>query len=219
MMMNAPIFEPTARRFAGRWPLISLCLWFVLVAALFAFLWTYESTAGSAGDPKASWPQEASIKPSEGRALLMFAHPRCPCTRASLKELAEILANRPVLESATVIFFRPKHADGDWTDSRLVRQARSIKGVDVGFDEDGLLARKFGVETSGHVLLYDGEERLLFSGGITAFRSHEGPNAGRDAVLALCQGQTMAMKATPIFGCPLYKLSAPCTGDACEVGQ
>jgi hypothetical protein len=208
---------PVAKR-PARWPLISLCLWLVLVAGMFAVLWTFESTAGPQGDPEARWPKDASLKlTEEGRTLLMFAHPRCPCTRASMKELEQVLAKRPGLESARIIFFRPPGAGDDWTDSSLVRTARSMTGVDVSFDEGGLLAQKFGVETSGHVLLYDADETLLFSGGITALRNHEGANAGREAVSALSQGQPSALKETPIYGCPLHNRASCCPEKTCEV--
>lgn len=216
--MNTPIAEPPDRVRPARWPLVSLCVWFVVVAALFACLWTYESTAGSSGEPSATWPTDISLQqPREGRALLLFAHPRCPCTRASLRELRKVLANGPSFESARILFFCPPDAGADWTDTALVREARSIGGVEVGFDENGRLARTFGVETSGHLLLYDASARLQFSGGITAKRNHEGENAGRDAVLAISQGRSPALKATPIFGCPLHNRSRMCEGNDCEV--
>ncbi len=91
-----------------------------------------------------------------------------------------------------------------------------MTGVDVSFDEEGLLAQKFGVETSGHVLLYDGNGQLLFSGGITGLRNHEGANAGRDALLAFSQGQSHRLKETPVFGCLLYDRSAKCQAENCE---
>ena len=38
--------------------------------------------------------------------------------------------------------------------------------------------QRFGAETSGQTLLYDRDGRLLFSGGTTGSRGHDGDNAG-----------------------------------------
>ncbi len=78
-MMNAPIAERPCRPRWARWPLVSVGVWIVLVVLLLAFMWTYESTPGSQGDPKALWPDEIALEPrGQGRTLLMFAHPRAP---------------------------------------------------------------------------------------------------------------------------------------------
>lgn len=212
--MNAPLSDQSC---PAPWPMVSLCLWLMLIGAMFGFLWMYESTAGSQGDPKADWPTGVSLKPApKGRTLLMFAHPRCPCSRASLHEFQHILQNCPSLESARIIFYCPPNAGGDWTDTSLVRTAQSLPGVEVSFDEGGDLAEKFGVATSGHILLYDAHQDLLFSGGITALRNHEGANSGRESVMALIQGQSSITKETPVFGCPLDNGSPVCPENRCN---
>lgn len=78
-----------------------------------------------------------------------------------------------------------------------------MKGVDVCWDVDGREARRFGVATSGHLLFYNADEELLFSGGITAVRNHEGWNVGRAAVIAHGEGRSDAERQTSVFGCPL----------------
>jgi hypothetical protein len=71
------------------------------------------------------------------------------------------------------------------------------------FDPDGVEARRFGAETSGHTLLFAGDGRLLFSGGITASRGHAGDNAGESVIVALVNNQTPALTRTLVFGCSL----------------
>jgi len=73
-------------------------------------------------------------------------------------------------------------------------------------DQDAAVARSYSAATSGQTLLYDGKGNLLFSGGITAGRGHEGDNRGQQAVVGLIAGQPTAAlpMQTPVFGCPLY---------------
>jgi hypothetical protein len=70
-------------------------------------------------------------------------------------------------------------------------------------DENGQLASAFGAETSGHVLFYDANGILQFSGGITSMRGHEGRSLGGDAILARLLGREAAADQALTFGCPL----------------
>jgi hypothetical protein len=70
-------------------------------------------------------------------------------------------------------------------------------------DPEGAAALRFGASTSGQTLLYNDSGRLVFNGGITAARGHEGPNDGQDAVIALLQNRPPLHTATPVFGCSL----------------
>jgi hypothetical protein len=59
-------------------------------------------------------------------------------------------------------------------------------------------------------MLYDGNGRLLFSGGITGARGHSGDNAGRSTVLSLLSRDTVDRAETPVFGCSLFDPEARC---------
>ncbi len=109
--------------------------------------------------------------------------------------------------SARVLFAAPSGGGKDWTRADLWDQAAAIPGVQMLLDPDGLLAHRFGAATSGQVLLYSADGRLLFQGGITAARGHEGDNNGSVAILALIAQRDMAraQMQTPVFGGPLYR--------------
>ena len=62
----------------------------------------------------------------------------------------------------------------------------------------------FHAETSGQTALYDATGNLLFSGGITSARGHEGDNDGRAAVVSLLTSDGAEERETPVFGCPLF---------------
>jgi len=91
----------------------------------------------------------------------------------------------------------------DWEQTDLWRRAASIPGVSLTRDDDGVEAQRFDAATSGQTVVYDGDDRLLFSGGITAARGHEGDNPGRTAILSLLASAGGEQRSTPVFGCSL----------------
>jgi hypothetical protein len=180
--------------------------WIAVVAFGLGFLLRYESTPGRVGVVGPSWPVTSSIQRSgPNPTLVMLAHPHCPCTRASVGELAQIVADTQGKLNAYVLFTKPQGAGADWDDTELRRTAAAIPGVTVLTDADGNEARRFGAETSGHTLLFDPKGMLLFSGGITASRGHAGRNAGESAIIAAVNGQRSDRARTPVFGCSLIR--------------
>jgi glyoxylase-like metal-dependent hydrolase (beta-lactamase superfamily II) len=140
----------------------------------------------------------------------MVAHPHCPCTRASLAELERIIARCRGAVTAHVLFLKPGRSPQDWEKTGLWRTAAAIPDVRPVADVDGAEAVHFGARTSGHVLLYDPSGRLLFSGGITGSRGHQGDNPGRVAVIALIAGGRADPARTVVFGCPLFEPRPRC---------
>jgi hypothetical protein len=89
----------------------------------------------------------------------------------------------------------------------LWRRAAAIPGVIALRDRDGAKAKSFGAETSGDVIAYGNDGRLLFHGGLTAARGHEGDSFGRQRLLAVLRGETPDRRDSPVFGCNLDELS------------
>jgi len=135
----------------------------------------------------------------------MFAHPHCPCTRASLGELERLLAQAPGRLSAHVVFLKLAETPADWEKTDLWRKASSITGVTVYVDQAGKEAQRFHAETSGQTLLYDSTGNLRFQGGITFARGHAGDNPGRTALQELLREGHSNQVKTPVFGCALFE--------------
>jgi hypothetical protein len=192
-------------RLASRLAWIGAAGWLLAVAGGFAILWKYKTTPGDAGAlSPGSWPAGTAVRPSADRAtLLLFAHPRCDCTRATVAELARLMARFHERLEARVLFWTPPEAPADWSKGDLWTSAERIPGVTALRDAGGAEASRFGVATSGAVVLYDPRGRLLFKGGVTAARGHEGDSFGQERIASLLTTGTADRADAPVFGCAL----------------
>lgn len=162
------------------------------------FVWDrFDWTAGGVG--------QARDIPEAGPArwrLVLFAHPHCPCLRASLAELAEVVQRAPNL-SVRVVFVRPERTSEGWERGSSWEAASRMTGVETSCDADGAEARSFGAETSGHAELIDPLGRVVFRGGLTSGRGRNGESAGRRAILDWIEHNAGAASA-PVYGCLLF---------------
>jgi hypothetical protein len=177
---------------------------FAVVVGMYGLV-RYQMTPAAVGQEVPSlWPSNLSFSRNNDRAtLIMTLHPECPCSRASVNELAQLMARSAGRLNARVLFIHPKNAPADWLNSDLWRQAKAIPGATVSLDEDGHDAAAFGASISGQVMVYDASGVLRFSGGITDGRGHEGDNAGLLSILSLVQNGKSQVSATPVYGCSL----------------
>jgi hypothetical protein len=180
--------------------------WIVTLSFGLRTLLRYESAPGGVGTVPSTWPTESKIHlETSGETLVMLAHPHCPCTRASVGELAQLMARVQGKVRAYVLFLKPDNSGTDWEDTDLRRSAAAIPGVTVLSDVDGAEAARFGAETSGHTLLFNSAGHLLFSGGITESRGHAGGNAGERAIVSLVNNHAADRAKTFVFGCSLVE--------------
>jgi hypothetical protein len=180
-------------------------IWLAAVVTGLGLMAVYANRAGAAAHAPVEWPLSSRLhRRPDAPALVMLAHPRCDCTRASLTELAELMARMPGRADAFVLFIKPQSVTEDWERTDLWRQAARIPGVTVVRDDNGVEAARFGSQTSGQTLLYDAGGRLVFDGGTTGSRGHVGENAGVDALIARLGGSARNRASTPVYGCDLF---------------
>jgi hypothetical protein len=188
--------EPPASPRATTLLRIAAAAWAVAALAGLGALGAYAARPGSAGAAASHWPGASRVpRPAARPELLLFVDARCPCATASLGELARLLGRAPGPVDACVV------ASGD------VRTAGPVAGASLVADPRAEEAGRFGVATSGHVLLFDADGRLLFSGGITPARGHRGDSFGAAAVASLLAGRPAPSEA-PVFGCPIERKGA-----------
>jgi hypothetical protein len=179
-------------------------LWGSLLVVGFLFLAQEEFTPVEVSIPMTLFPPGSAVRlVSDKLTLVLFVHPHCPCTRASLHELDGLLAETQNRVSATVVFTIPDGVPAGWEQGDLWNSATNIPGLRVIRDQGGGEAHQFDVEGSGHVLLYAPSGKLLFSGGITSSRGHEGDNVGRSAIVSFVLNGHARVSHTPVFGCSL----------------
>jgi hypothetical protein len=201
--------------------LLLVCLaWGSAVAAGLAALHRYEATPGRAAASPQRWPTPSHVALDTNRhTLVIFIHPQCPCSAASIEQLDRMVAQCGDRLSVYVIAAIPQGAPAGFENSRTLNAAAGIPGVRLLADPGNHEATRFGAETSGHVLLYEPGGRLKFSGGITAGRGHAGDNAASDAVLAMVTGRAPApvdaapmpglLNRSPVYGCSLSGAITP----------
>jgi hypothetical protein len=166
----------------------------------------YSEAPGIATHVPKLWPADSILARDARRpTLIMFLHPRCPCSRASVGELERLLARVDGRLDVSVAFVEPPHAGAGWEETDLIRRVRSLQGVRFYMDKDGTEARLFGAETSGQTLLYEPSGKLRFQGGITPGRGHAGDNPGRSALEDLVLRGRANSNDTPVFGCALFE--------------
>lgn len=185
--------------------ILGCALWAAAVAFGVSRMLAYETSPGIAASAPSRWPADSRISLSSDRAtLIMVVHPRCPCTRASMGELAKLMASVQGRVTVYVLFVKPAGMIENWEKTDLWREAEEIPDVMALCDEGGIEASRFRAETSGQVILYDARGRLLFQGGITAGRGRAGDNEGADAICSLLTGGEADKATSPVFGCSVF---------------
>ncbi len=181
-----------------------LLAWVLAIGAGMLLMHAYAAYPGDPGEPSTRWPVGTRLGHDGDRStLLIFLHPKCPCSRASVTELAAILAQADGRVAAQAVLFRPLGVRDPWFPSDLLAELAEIADLEIAPDPGGEEARRFGVATSGHVLLYDTRGDLAFSGGITPGRGERPDAAGRSAMLARLLAGAGRCPDGPVFGCPL----------------
>lgn len=190
-----------------KWVLLPLiALWGILALGGSVVLARYSGTPGEDGTPTEHWPTDSSLPhASDQYTLIMFLHPLCPCSQASVGELARLLTSVQHRTRTLVVFTRPEGLDEYIHDDALWKRATALENVTVMEDASGAEAARFGAMTSGHTLLFDAAGHRVFTGGITPSRGHQGDNKGSTAIATLVKNSTNTTTAahTPVFGCSL----------------
>jgi hypothetical protein len=193
-----------SRALRARFPVL-IGLWALLVAAGWAGLHAYQAKPGPSDAAVAMWPDAAPFARAAGRpTLVLVAHPDCPCTLATIDELARLAGPLAGKVDLHVLFYADPAFDAAWRRGAAWSRAGALPGATLHEDPLGRFARVLGTQTSGHILVFAADGQRLFSGGITASRGERGDSAGADAILRrLTTGETTRTTSS-VFGCLLW---------------
>lgn len=177
---------------------VLLAAWFILSLAGFAGLSIYELTPGKGSAVQAHLPST-----STRYLATVFVHPLCPCSEATLAELASLLTSCPEL-SAELYFVKHESLDYQLQESRLWKLASAFPRTKLIVDDSGHRAKALGAATSGQTFISDASGGMVFAGGITGARGHIGANIGSSRVERAVKGNLVKQESTPVFGCPIF---------------
>jgi hypothetical protein len=120
----------------SKWPTGFLTLagafWVSFVAIGFLILAEEQFTPVKVMPRVALFPPNCGFQlVSDKPTLVLFAHPHCPCTLASLHELAVLIAQTKNRVSAIVVFTIPDGVPAGWEQGDLWDSAKTIPGLHV----------------------------------------------------------------------------------------
>lgn len=189
------------------WVGVTLGVWAVAVVVAFGALWRYGNTPGEQDALPAGWVAPAGLAVAEGRpTLVLFAHPRCPCTRATMAAIERLQRDVPVGFATRVVFYEPVGVDAAWREGGLWSRAGKLVDAHVIADPGGEIAASAGARVSGHVALVGEDGAALFQGGLTPSRGHEGDSLGLLSVRAILRDRRdmePVGRVAPVYGCSI----------------
>ncbi|MFN8610659.1 MAG: hypothetical protein U0931_24170 [Vulcanimicrobiota bacterium] len=184
---------------------LAWAVWFCLAWLGVFWLADHENQPGASAMAPVRWPACSQLSLSHHRPLLLvFLHPRCPCSRACLNELNRLSSRYPGSYDLTVVIGLPgrlaaRDAEEMLVSIRRIPQARTY--LDTGLEE----CRRFGCYTSGQALLYSAQGRLRYQGGLTGWRAHEGENLSQQILADCLQTSAAGISSRPVYGCGLRR--------------
>ena len=119
-------------------------------------------------------------------------------------ELARIVRFTQSELDVVVLVYAPEIMQDGWERTDLWDSFSSIPGVRVIADVDGEQIKQFGARTSGECALFDENGTLVFGGGITSGRGHEGDNIGSQSIIAFSRGHSIPASYSHVFGCNIF---------------
>ncbi|MCG3127772.1 MAG: hypothetical protein CHACPFDD_02644 [Phycisphaerae bacterium] len=177
-------------------------VWLAAIVAARVMAARYERTPGPGAAPCA-WPNDVSLQRSATHlTLLVFVHPRCPCTRATIETLDRVLRTCGDTVQTFVIACDPSRRDPDWRAAALLAAAAALPSCTVMHDSDAAVTRAFGAKTSGLVALYSPAGHVLYWGGMTEARGMSGQGVGAEVLRRAIAGERVTIPR-PVFGCSL----------------
>ncbi|MBC7530849.1 MAG: RedB protein [Oligoflexus sp.] len=180
--------------------------WMAPIVFGFYLLDKHTMEAGESANAPVVWPQgSALIRSNDQFNLVLLIHPECPCSLATVNELEKLMSKSGDRLKSKVLVYRASNDLTGEGGSLLRSRLSGLLNVEISTDVEGQEAKRFGSFTSGQALLYNAEGVLVFSGGITGSRGHEGDNAGETAIIELINHRSRALPSAPVYGCELFQ--------------
>ena len=163
----------------------------------------YMSAPGAVGETPDAWPSGTGIERTPERwTIVLAAHPKCPCTRATAEQMIGPLRGSPEADLVILSYVSPERADSP-PEPGVAGRLAELPNARVVADPGARLAERFGAVTSGHVVAFAPDGSTAFSGGVTRSRGMSGPATGLASLHALLSDSTPPAAEACVYGCPL----------------
>lgn len=176
------------------------CIWLTLAAL---------SSASSISATESSWPSETQIEHDNKRLnLLVFIHPRCRCSENIDEHVLAVKEAASGSTTTTFIFFCAEDKPDTWAQNSTWDRLNADGEHKLLIDRGGVEAKRFNVSASGHCMLFDTNQHLLFSGGLGADKEGN-PSSQAIATLTTQLSESESdVSAFPVVGCSLEERPA-----------
>lgn len=177
--------------------------WLAIIAAGSYILMKYEYTPSGRNSSIMRLPVDTKLKLSEPLSLVMFLHPDCPCSAASLRNLIQLQKMTQDRYALHLFFYKPSEFPDSWVKTSLWETAHTLKSARIYVDIAAVEARRFNAVTSGETFMLANDGTLLFTGGLTRGRGVDGKNPGLAYLSQPVNRLQKTIVKQPIFGCSL----------------
>lgn len=183
---------------------LAVALWLGVAGVGFFALLAHAHRPGEVASPAQLDALEGVAKSEPGVwHVVMGVNPNCPCSHASVAQLAHLERRFRERLRAVVLTTHGGRVLDPQEATRSASWLHEHPALRVVDDAQGTACRAAGIKTSGAVVLYDPAGRPRFWGGITPSRGHVGPCTGLEAAAALVEGRLPPATTAPAYGCAL----------------
>src|SRR5947208_2212449 len=100
--------------------ILGIIAWLFAIGVGLHRILAYENAPGSSGASSVEWPADSRIARTPGLpTLVIMIHPHCPCSRATIGELAVLMTQAQGLVNAHVLFVKPEGLSEEWEKTDL----------------------------------------------------------------------------------------------------
>jgi len=188
---------------SSKWILVAAAVWLLAIGGGYSWIMARSFQASELGENPVLDLKTVHMLDVEKPTLFVFLHPECPCSEATVEELARISERCEGELKIFGIFSDYPTLPQPAGRSRLWNKLESILGARSLLDEDAHLRHSFHAATSGECFLLDTDGHVIYHGGITSSRGHSGPSIGGDAIISFFNAGNISTVTAPVFGCTL----------------
>ena len=118
--------------------------WAIGLVSGFSLIVSHNFATGNVSSAPIEWPDGINLESDANHpTLLVFIHPQCPCSSATIGELERLLADVNQQVKCTILMVCPSDHVDQWMKSKNTERSKSIEGVQIVVDVDGTTAAKF----------------------------------------------------------------------------